>query len=167
MLKKMFLLIVVTATVQLPAYANNMFLKIEGVEGESLNDNHRDEIDILSWSWGAFSEGRSTCVQDISLVKSADKASPQLLMGQVNGAAYPNATLTVRTIGEISFPYIQIEFKNLAMTSVASTGTRGESRLAESITFSFEEATYKYSRQRNDGSFETPISATIRPNRCK
>ena len=32
--------------------ASDMFLKLTGVKGESVDDKHRDEIDVLSWSWG-------------------------------------------------------------------------------------------------------------------
>ena len=32
--------------------AIDMFLKLEPVKGESLDGKHKDEIDVLSWSWG-------------------------------------------------------------------------------------------------------------------
>lgn len=31
--------------------AVGMFLKIDGVEGESRDDQHRGAIDVLAWSW--------------------------------------------------------------------------------------------------------------------
>ncbi|NVK22091.1 MAG: type VI secretion system tube protein Hcp [Kangiellaceae bacterium] len=144
-----------------------MFLKIEGVQGESLDVRHRDEIDVLAWSWGSSSDGRSTCVQDISLVKYADLASPQLLMGHVDGVVYPNAKLTVRRSGGVSLEYIILDFKNLYVSSVSTGGSGGESRLTENVTLNFEEVKYQYTPQGPDGSAGAPVSATIRPNRCK
>ena len=33
--------------------SQDMFLKIEGINGESQDAKHKGEIDVLSWSWGA------------------------------------------------------------------------------------------------------------------
>ncbi len=149
--------------------ANDTFLKIEGVEGESLHAEHRDEIDVLAWSWGSSTNGRSTCVQDISLVKYADLASPQLLMGHVDGFVYPNAKLTVRRSGGsmTGLAYVVLDFKNLYVSSVSTSGSGGEERLTENVTLNFEEVKYTYTPQNPDGSAGLPVSATIRPNQCK
>ena len=32
--------------------AVDMFLKIDGIKGESKDSKHKDEIDVLAWSWG-------------------------------------------------------------------------------------------------------------------
>ena len=37
--------------------AVDYFLKIDGVDGESTDDKHKGEIDILSWSWGVQQSG--------------------------------------------------------------------------------------------------------------
>jgi len=37
--------------------AVDMFLKIDDIEGESVDDVHAGEIDILSWSWGMSQSG--------------------------------------------------------------------------------------------------------------
>ena len=37
--------------------AMDMFLKIEGVDGESRDDKHAGEIDVLAWSWGMTQSG--------------------------------------------------------------------------------------------------------------
>ncbi len=31
--------------------ALNTFIKIDGIKGESQDAKHKDEIDVLSWSW--------------------------------------------------------------------------------------------------------------------
>jgi len=56
----MALIFGVIATVSLSsAYAASAdyFLKIDGVDGESSDDKHKNQIDILSWSWGASNSG--------------------------------------------------------------------------------------------------------------
>ena len=37
--------------------AYDSFLKIEGIKGESLDSKHKDEIEVLSFSWGATQPG--------------------------------------------------------------------------------------------------------------
>ena len=37
--------------------AADYFLKIDGIKGESLDDKHKDEIDVLSFSWGVSQTG--------------------------------------------------------------------------------------------------------------
>ena len=37
--------------------AVDFFLKIDGIPGESTDAKHKDEIDVLSWSWGANQTG--------------------------------------------------------------------------------------------------------------
>ena len=34
------------------AAAVDYFLQIEGIDGESTDKDHKDEIDVLAWSWG-------------------------------------------------------------------------------------------------------------------
>ena len=46
--------------------ASDIFAKIGDIKGESLDDKHKDEIELLSWSWGvtnagATSDGRRRC----------------------------------------------------------------------------------------------------------
>ncbi len=68
--------------------AVDMFLKLDGVTGESADSKHKNEIDILSWSWGASQSGTThmgsgggggkVSVQDLHLTKYLDKSSPTL-----------------------------------------------------------------------------------------
>ena len=86
--------------------AIDMFLKIEGVEGESTDKSHQGEIDILSWSWGMSQSGTThmgggggsgkVSVQDLSLTKYIDKSSTVLLTHCATGKHIPKAVLTVR-----------------------------------------------------------------------
>src|SRR5918996_1816239 len=71
--------------------ANDMFLKVTGVQGESQDSKHKGEIDVLSWSWGASTgdarvrKGRVpvACIQDLQLTKFVDSSSPALIMMSV------------------------------------------------------------------------------------
>src|SRR5215510_2071834 len=91
--------------------AVDMFLKIDGIPGESIYASHKDEFDILSYTWGesqpatpsaAGSAGLSTgkvTMQDFHFVMRVNKASPKLFLSCANGSRIKNALLTVRRTG--------------------------------------------------------------------
>ena len=69
--------------------ASDIFAKIGDIKGESADAKHKDEIEVLSFSWGVTNAassvagggggaGRAT-FQDLSIVHTIDKASPRLL----------------------------------------------------------------------------------------
>jgi type VI secretion system secreted protein Hcp len=146
--------------------AVDMFLKIDGVEGEAQDKAHNKSIDVLAWSWGASSKttkrGKFKCsIQDVSITKYADSATPALLMGQLEGVTYDNAELIVRKSGGNQLEYITISFNNVSITSLSTGGSGGEDRLTENVTLNFSNATYTYTPQNDDGSSGTPLIATI------
>ena len=148
--------------------AVDMFLDITDVTGESQDDDHMNEIDVLAWSWGASTSGRFTCIQDLGVTKFVDSSSPTLLMGQVQGRVYDEAVLTVRKAGDNPLEYIIIKFKNVTVSSISMGGSGGEDRLTENMSLNFESAIYEYTPQGIDGVPGTPETAEIYPSsRCK
>ena len=89
--------------------AVDYFLKIKGIEGESFDAKHKNEIDVLSWSWGETQSGSHAAgggggagkvsMQDFSFVMKVNKASPKLLLACANGEHIPEATLVCRKAG--------------------------------------------------------------------
>ena len=142
--------------------AVDMFLKIEGIDGEAQDADHGSEIDVLAWSWGASQSGTTHVgggsgsgkgnFQDISITKWVEKSTPNLLRYCSNGHHIPRARLTVRKAGEVPLEYVIIDMKDLIITSISSGGSGGEDRLTENITLNFAEFVYKYTPQNADGS---------------
>ena len=89
--------------------AVDMFIKIGDIKGESLDQSHRDEIDVLAWSWGMSNDGTThagggggagkVSMQDLSCTKYLDKSTPKLLEFCATGGHIPEAVLTVRKAG--------------------------------------------------------------------
>lgn len=142
--------------------AVDMFLKIDGVEGESEDKTHKGEINVLAWSWG-MSQGGTTHiakgsgagkvnVQDISFTKYVDKSSNLLSMACCNGKHFAKAKLTVRKAGENPLEYIVIKMEDLIVTSVSTGGSGGEELLTENVTLNFARVEYEYKTQKEDGS---------------
>ncbi|MBI2379785.1 MAG: type VI secretion system tube protein Hcp [Gammaproteobacteria bacterium] len=143
--------------------AVDMFLKIGDVKGESHDKSHKEEIDVLAWSWGMSQSGSmhvgggggagKVNIQDLSLTKWVDKSSPNMMMSCSNGKHYPEAKLTVRKAGgDNPVEYLIITMKEVLVTSVSTGGSGGEDRLTENLTLNFAQVQVDYQPQKADGS---------------
>lgn len=146
----------------------DMFLKIDTVKGESTDDKHKDEIDVLAWSWGLSqpaapigggSGAGKVSVQGLSLTKYIDKSSPTLMLSTCNGKHFKQAMLTVRKPGTRALEYFKITMKDVLVSSVSMGGSAGEDRLTENITLNFSSFKEEYTPQKPDGSGEAVVSA--------
>ena len=146
--------------------AVDFFLKVEGpdVEGESMDDQHADEIAISSWSWGMSQSGTmhvakgggagKVNVQDISCTKLVDKATPNLMQHCCKGTQFETATLVCRKAsgdgGQLE--YLTLVMKHVIITGVQSGGSGGDDNLFENVSLNFGEFSLTYVPQDNDGS---------------
>jgi type VI secretion system secreted protein Hcp len=142
--------------------AMDMFIKIEPkLEGESRDKTHKNEIDVLAWSWGMSQSGTTHTgggggagkvnVQDLSLTKYVDKASPDLMLACCNGKHFDKATLVMRKAGEKPLEYLTITMEDLMITAVSTGGSGGEDRLTENITLNFSRVKVDYVEQTETG----------------
>lgn len=140
--------------------AIDMFLKISDIKGESTDAKHKDEIDVLAWSWGMSNPGTPTgggggtgkvSVQGISITKYCDAATAPLIMACCSGKHYKEAMLTVRKAAKTPLEYLKISLKDVLITS-QSTGSEGVGNITENITLNFAEFKLDYVSQKPDGS---------------
>ena len=141
--------------------AMDMFIKIGELKGESRDKVHKDEIDVLAWSWGISNSGSAQVgggagagkcnVQDLSFTKYIDKASPDLMLACCNGKHFPKATLTVRKAGENPLEYLLVTVEELIVTSISTGGSGGEDRLTENVTLNFARVKVNYKEQTPTG----------------
>ena len=109
--------------------ATTGYIKLEGVEGESQDDAHKGEIEVLSWSWGvsqtaSVSSGQATGrrqYEPIRIIKPIDKATPQLAKRCAEGQHIKEAKLTLRRTGATGAPedYLVIELTDVFVSSVS------------------------------------------------
>ena len=148
--------------------AVDMFLKLDGIAGESTDAKHANEIDVLAWSWGASEQARSQrstgqpfCPQALSLTKYIDRATPVLLTKAATGDSIANAKLTVRKAGANPVDYVVMTFTGVRIASISTGGSGGEDRLTEVVAFNFSSATVTYTPQKADGSADSPVTSTV------
>ncbi len=142
--------------------AVDMFLKIDGVTGESRDSVHAGEIDVLAWSWGASNSGSAHVgggagagkvnVQDLSFTKYIDVSSPDLFLACASGQHYDSAILTVRKAGTTPLEYLKITMTEVMITSVSTGGSGGEDRLTENVTLNFAKVQIDYEEQTATGA---------------
>ena len=151
--------------------AVDMFLTIEGeIEGEAQDDVYKAKqaMDVLAWSWGMSQSGSfhsgggggagKASFQDISVTKWVDKASPVLMLYCANGDHFEKANLVVRKAGKTPLEYIKIAMTKVMITSVSTGGSGGEDKLTENVTLNFSDVKVEYSKQKDDGSGEAPVT---------
>jgi type VI secretion system secreted protein Hcp len=142
--------------------AVDMFLKLDGIKGESADKGHKDEIAILAWSWGVSNSGSAHLgggagsgkvnVQDLSLTKYIDVASPDLALFSCNGKHIAKGQLTVRKAGENPLEYLIIKLEDILVASYSTGGSGGEDRLTENITLNFAKVDMEYTAQDAKGA---------------
>ena len=147
--------------------AMDQFIKIGSLKGEAKDKTHKDEIDVLSWSWGVSNsgsaqqgggQGAGKCnVQDFSFTKYIDKSTPDLMLAVCNGKHFDKATVTVRKAGENPLEYLQITMEDLIVTNVSTGGSGGEDRLTENVSLNFAKFKYEYTPQKPDGSGDSTV----------
>jgi len=149
--------------------ASDYFLKLDGVPGESTDEGHRGEIEILSWSWGmdqtgtgaAAARGGRTCLTDLALAKGLDKATPAMLASAASGMVIPTAILVgLRPGGERRQEYLRIELRDVIVTSY-QTGGSGGSVPVDSFSLNFSRISVEYTEQKPDGSPGGKVQTTI------
>ena len=111
--------------------AVDMFIKIDEVDGESIDAKHPKDIDVLAWSWGACAKRHDphrpgggagkVSVQDLSFTKYVDSSSHALLLACCKGTHYDKAVLMVRKAGDNPLEYIKVTMEDLIVSSI-STG---------------------------------------------
>ena len=148
--------------------AVDMFLKIDGVDGESKDKKHGKAIDVLPWSWGASNSGSAHVgggagagkanVQDLTVTKYVDSSSPKLLLACCSGNHYNNALLTVRKAGgDNPVEYVKIKMEQVFITLVSTGGHGGDDRLTETVSLNFSKVHLDYVPQTEKGGAGTPI----------
>jgi type VI secretion system secreted protein Hcp len=150
--------------------AVDMFLKIDGVDGESKDKTHLKQIDVLAWSWGLSNSGSAHVgggagsgkvnVQDVSITKWVDSASPKLVVACCEGSHYSQVLLTVRkAAGKAPLEYVKITLNEVLVAGISTGGSGGEERLTENVTLNFGKFSMDYTPQQDDGSAGTAINA--------
>ena len=145
--------------------AVDVFLKLGTIGGESTDDAHKGEIDVLSWSWGISQSGTmaggggggagKASFSDLSFMHNFDKASPAVMTACATGEHIKDATLVARKAGKGQQEYIIVKMTDILITSVQPSGS--SEHPMESVSMQFAKVDIEYKPQKADGSLDAGV----------
>ena len=142
---------------------SNIFAKLSDIKGESPDSKHKDEIEVLSYSWGVANSvppaggggggAGKTTFHDFSFVHHIDKASPSLMRACASGTHLKEAIITSRKAGKPPLEYMVVKFYDVLISSVSPSSTAGQPDTgSEMVTMSFAKVDLGYKVQKPDGT---------------
>src|SRR6478735_8248921 len=151
--------------------STTIFARIGAIAGESQDSRHKDEIDVLSWSWGVSQSGTpgghgagggagKASFHDFTFVHHVDRSSPLLMKACAGGQHIRDATVTVRRAGKGQQEFLVVTMTDVLVTSV-STSVSGEgAATVESVVLAFAKVDLEYKPQKPDGSLDAGVHFT-------
>ncbi|MGH7543568.1 MAG: Hcp family type VI secretion system effector [Gemmatimonadota bacterium] len=127
--------------VQMPWVAAPGYMWIEGIDGESRDEDHVKWIDVLSVDWpSGAAQPSGPGAGEVVITRALDASSPRLVETIAQGAIVPLMVLHA-PIGGDRTSYHAFELENVRITSY-SISTAGNVP-TESISFQFEKIDIK------------------------
>ena len=114
----------------------DMFLKLDGVDGESQDSEHKGEIQIDGFSLGAVSPRDAFTNQAAGAVRMShvtirakvDKSTPKLFTKIAKNEKIPSAVLTCRKAGKEQFEYFKVTLSEVLVVKVQAGDLEGRRR---------------------------------------
>jgi type VI secretion system secreted protein Hcp len=142
--------------------ASDIFAKLGDIKGESIDDKHKDEVEVLSFSWGLANTGTigsgtgsgagKATFHDLSFVHHIDKASPVLMQACATGVHLKEATITHRKAGKGQQDFLIVKMNDVIITSVTHGGSTFDNGYSENVSLAFAKVDLEYKPQNADGS---------------
>ena len=136
--------------------AVDYFLKIDGIQGESKADKHKDEIDIESFSWGETQSGTfavgggggsgKVSMQDFHFTMPVNKATPALFLACAQGDHIKNAILTCRKAGKDQQEFMKVTMNDVLVSSFQIGGAE-DVVPTDQISLNFAKIEVEYQEQ--------------------
>ncbi|MBR0800726.1 type VI secretion system tube protein Hcp [Bradyrhizobium jicamae] len=147
----------------------DMFLKLDGIDGESQDSKFKDWIEVQSWNWSVHQastaqrhvgSGHSKATfAELHVSKHMDKASVKLFKACGKGEHIKKGKLVCRKAGGDSpLEYFTIEMEDVLITNVAFSGHGGgASQVSDTVALSFAKFKEIYKPQSKTGTAESNV----------
>ncbi len=155
--------------------AVDFFLKLDAIDGESVDANHSKEIAVMSFSWGASqttsvagtggSGAGKANLADLSIMKNYDASSAPMYKSLLLGTHIKTGVLTASKAGGSGKPFMKISLTELFVTSVQISGSSEVPM--ESVSFSYNTIKTEYFQQDETGNLaaKAPVSFDLKTNK--
>jgi type VI secretion system secreted protein Hcp len=147
--------------------AIDIFLKIDGVDGESTDDKHKNEIALLSFSWGEAqltpaggggAGAGKVAMQDFHFTTLVNKASPRLFLACAKGEHFKTAMLTVRRAGGSPMDFLTWRLTDVLVSGYQTAGElAGGAMPVDHVSLGFGKVEVAYIPVKPDGKPDVPV----------
>ncbi|WP_034948179.1 Hcp family type VI secretion system effector [Erwinia oleae] len=141
--------------------AIDMFLKVDGVTGESKDSNHNGWTDITSFSWGATQPGNMNVgggggagkvnFNDLRIEALIDKSTTALLKFCSSGKHIAKVEVSVCKAGGAQIEYARVTLEDVLVTSMNYNRTDNGDTLTMTYTFQASKVKQQYWEQSSSG----------------
>ncbi len=149
--------------------AQDIFVKIDGITGESPDADFKDQIQVLSWDWQVLQDpdnhkglgggSAKATIKDLNFVHYLDRASPNLMLFCLKGTHIKEVTLTVRKAGGTPMPYLKYTLSDVLITGVFPQASADDPKILERVSLSFAQVKQEYTAQNKDGTKGAAVTA--------
>ena len=149
--------------------AQDIFMKLTGISGESRDASHKDEIEVIRWDWciaqqssmhsGSGGGAGKATVNDLSFDHYMDRSSPNLLKYCLTGKHIAEAKLTVRKAGGNPLEYLTITMTDVIVSKVQPSGQSSDEVIHEQVGLAFSKVKQEYAVQNAQGGSAGTITA--------
>ena len=141
----------------------NIYLKLQGVDGELMDQDHKDWIEVESFTWGvdnpasfAIGQGGQATqahVAALALQKRCDKSSVTLFKDCTTGKHIPKGTVSCMKLdGDSRVEYLKIDLTDIMVSAFKWAGSGGDQIVNEHVSLVFAEFKEIYKMQQDVGS---------------
>jgi type VI secretion system secreted protein Hcp len=148
--------------------AADIFAKLGDIKGESLDSKHKDEVEVLSWSWGVSQTGHARHGRR----RRRGQGELQRLLVHAphrQGVAESPESVRHRRAHQGSDDHgtqgrqgpagiLIIKMNDVIVTSVVLSSSADTSATAESVALRFAKVDVEYKPQKPDGSLDAGVS---------
>jgi type VI secretion system secreted protein Hcp len=143
------------------------FLKVDGIEGDSMDSSHTKEMEIESWSIGAenLADVGTTGLgsskvkfHDLHFVMKANKASPKLMLACADGEHIKKVVLCCRKAGKDPLEFLKYTFSDCMITSFHQGGAASSNVVPmDQVSIAFSKVEKEFKGQKADGTGEGAV----------
>ena len=140
-----------------------IFIKMDGITGESTDAQHKGEIDALSWNWGVTNLTSETAGKvggaagkasssDLNFSHRIDLASPSLIKACASGRHLKEAVVTVQKAGPGTLQFLVVKLHDAIVKSVETGVDKLQNSVTENVALTFSRVEFIYTEQKPDGT---------------
>jgi type VI secretion system secreted protein Hcp len=148
--------------------AESLFLRLDGIQGGTLDARHQGEIDLLSYSQsftrpatgGQAGPPPTANCGAVIVTKLIDQSSPDLIAAVLLGTVIRTAVITFRNQGGRAIEYYKVTLSDVVIQSITQTDVSptDPTTILEQVSMNANRFIFEYTPQLANGSSGAPIT---------